>query len=388
MDKQWNELVQKIIDTGHMQKEEDANTYYKDGEKARTIYTIGETFEFDGTKAAIMSGKEVRIEKAIGELLWIYKEKSGNLDLLKNKYGIGFWDDWDIGNRTIGPAYGSVVYNKRRWVDVDTIDQEVISKEARAYIKLMEAYMVELKSLESYDSEKPQYVEINVVEEFYTLFDRMVSTLPEEDTSSIRVFPGQNKDEQGNYKMDSLILEYRPDKEVRFLVPLDQMDYLLNSLKTNPYSRRHIITLYDPSIVDYGGLPPCVWNNTWFVTPDNKLHLEVTSRSSDLALGNPFNTIQYHVFQHMVAQVLGYEVGKFRFHMGNPHIYDRHKEGCEAIIRRNKTNDTPQIVLNKEVTNFYDFEVEDVSITNYHPEPFVRFEIAVHNKPEDSECAR
>ncbi|NGP45289.1 thymidylate synthase [Bacillaceae bacterium SIJ1] len=156
---------------------------------------------------------------------------------------------------------------------------------------------------------------------------------------------------------------------------VDQVDYLLYSLKHNPASRRHLTTLWNPDDLDDMALTPCVYETQWHVK-DEKLHLEVRCRSNDMGLGNPFNIVQYNVLQRMIAQVTGYALGEFVYHIGDCHIYDRHIEPLQAQLER-ETYEAPELQMNPDVRDFYDFTPDDFQLVNYKRGPKVSLEIAV-----------
>lgn len=156
---------------------------------------------------------------------------------------------------------------------------------------------------------------------------------------------------------------------------VDQVDYLLHQLVHNPASRRHITMLWNPDELDEMSLTPCVYE-TQFYVKEGKLSLEVRARSNDMALGNPFNVFQYNVLQRMFAQVTGYELGEYIFNIGDSHIYDRHIEPLKEQIQR-ETYEAPQLWINPEVKNFYDFKIDDFQLINYkHGEP-IQMEVAI-----------
>jgi thymidylate synthase len=158
-------------------------------------------------------------------------------------------------------------------------------------------------------------------------------------------------------------------------VLLDQVDYLLYSLKTNRASRRHITTLWCVEDLDKMALTPCVYETQWVVQGD-KLHLVVGVRSNDMALGNPFNTFQYYVIQRMIAQVTGYEVGTLTFNLAIPHVYDRHVDELKLQLKQ-KTYDAPTLWINPDVTSFYDFKMEDFKLEGYEWDKKFEYEIAI-----------
>lgn len=160
-----------------------------------------------------------------------------------------------------------------------------------------------------------------------------------------------------------------------FHVVLDQVDYLIQELINNPSSRRHVVTLWNPDDLDEMALPPCVYESQWYVR-DNKLTLEVRSRSNDMGLGNVFNVFQYNVLQRMIAQVTGYELGEFIYNIGDCHYYDRHEESLLEQIER-PSYDPPKIWINPEIKNFYDFTIDDIKLINYQHGDFIRMEVAI-----------
>lgn len=156
---------------------------------------------------------------------------------------------------------------------------------------------------------------------------------------------------------------------------IDQVDYLLHQLKNNPSSRRHITTLWNPDDLDDMSLTPCVYMTHWHVT-GNKLHLEVFCRSNDIALGNPLNVFQYNVLQRMVAQVLGYELGEYIYHIGDCHYYERHENSLLEQVDR-ESYEAPKLWINPEIDNFYDFTIDDFKLIDYKHGDFINFEVAV-----------
>lgn len=157
-------------------------------------------------------------------------------------------------------------------------------------------------------------------------------------------------------------------------VLLNQVDYLLQSLKKDPYSRRHLTTLINIDDLDEMFLEPCVWKTKWEYI-DDKLHLIVGARSSDVAVGLPFNIFQYQVLQHVVCQVLDYQVGELIFNIDNAHIYDRHID----TIKEQMVGEpflTPELKINPNLKNFYDFQIEDIIVEGYQFDKEYDYEVA------------
>lgn len=182
-------------------------------------------------------------------------------------------------------------------------------------------------------------------------------------------------------------------------VLLDQVDFLIQTLLTNPGSRRLVTTLINIMDLDWMALEPCVWKTKWAYVA-GKLDLIVGVRSNDICVGNPFNVYQYQVLQHMICQVVGLEPGKIQFDIDDAHIYDRHipealnqiryekdmamimedlqKDEPKVEAEHNFTLDLrPQLWLNPAIKNFYEFDMKkDIKLENYVPGPKREFEVA------------
>jgi thymidylate synthase len=155
----------------------------------------------------------------------------------------------------------------------------------------------------------------------------------------------------------------------------NQVSNLIKELKNNPSSRRQIISLWNIDDLWNMSLYPCIWSNQWIVQ-DGKLHLVVQSRSSDVALGLPFNVFQYYVLQRMVAQVTGYKIGTLTFNINCPHVYERHIGNLINQMQR-EPYPAPKLMINPNVKNFDDFTIDDFVLEDYqHHEP-VHFEVAI-----------
>ena len=156
----------------------------------------------------------------------------------------------------------------------------------------------------------------------------------------------------------------------------DQVDRVLYDLKHNPYSRRIITNIYVHKDLHEMHLYPCAYSVTFNVS-DGKLNAILNQRSNDMAVANNWNVTQYAVLVHMLAQVSGLEVGELVHVIADAHLYDRHVEQVERMLK-GKTHPAPKFVINKNVTDFYKFTVDDFALEGYEYEPFnEKFEVAI-----------
>ena len=145
----------------------------------------------------------------------------------------------------------------------------------------------------------------------------------------------------------------------------DQLMKLIDSLKNNPFSRRHIISAWNPSQVDEMALPPCHTLMQFYVSSDKKyLSCQLYQRSADTFLGVPFNIASYALLTCMLAQVCGYEPKEFIHTIGDAHIYENHFDVVKTQIEREPLP-LPRLVLNKDIDNLFDFKIEDIKLEGY-----------------------
>ena len=145
----------------------------------------------------------------------------------------------------------------------------------------------------------------------------------------------------------------------------DQLMKLIDSLKNNPFSRRHIISAWNPSQVDEKALPPCHTLMQFYVSSDKKyLSCQLYQRSADTFLGVPFNIASYALLTCMLAQVCGYEPKEFIHTIGDAHIYKNHFDVVKTQIEREPLP-LPRLVLNKDIDNLFDFKIEDIKLEGY-----------------------
>ena len=255
-DRYYREVIDRLETEGVW--DEDPRPKWEDGEKAHSKFIIGvfETYDLFKGEYPITTLRNTAIKTGIKEIFWIYQKQSNKLSDAHD-LGIKWWDNWDIGDGTIGQRYGATV---RRY---------------------------------------------------------------------------------------------------------DLINNLLKNLKEDPFSRRHIMDLYQYSdLNETKGLFPCAYKTTWSVRKiDNDYYLDMAleQRSSDYIVANFINKIQYVALQMMVATHLGYKLGKFMHYVQNLHVYDRHMEALEEIKNRKSIDFQPKIIL-QDKKDFYDYTIDDFKV--------------------------
>lgn len=257
-DKYYLENIGKIMSEGSW--DEKPRPKYSDGVEAYSKFITGvfEQYDIGKDEFPITTLRNTAIKTGIKEILWIYQKQTSSL-LIAREMGINWWEEWNIGDDTIGRRYGSTI---------------------------------------------------------------------------------------GKYAL---------------------MDGLLGGLMKDPFSRRHIINMYQYSdLNETKGLYPCAYETLWSVrTINGEKYLDLTliQRSNDYLMAGYINKIQYVALQMMVAAHCNYKVGKFCHLVQNLHIYDRHFNGVIELINREPLNIQPLIRL-KENKNFYDYTIDDFEILN------------------------
>ncbi len=157
---------------------------------------------------------------------------------------------------------------------------------------------------------------------------------------------------------------------------INQIKQVENSLKKDPFGRRHIVCAWNPGELDKMALPPCHAMFQFYVSSDGELSCQLYQRSADLFLGVPFNIASYAMLTMMMAQVCGYKAGEFVHTFGDLHIYKNHLDQVRLQLSR-EPRPLPKLVLNPERKRLEDFVFEDFSIQGYDPYPAIKAPIAV-----------
>lgn len=314
-DEQYNSIIRQILNEGVMDNPEHIRTVYADGEKAPAKAIINAQMKFDNSKGAvILTTKRVPLKDPIKELFWIWQKMSNKVFDLQ-QMGCHVWDEWELVDGTIGKAYGYQLKNKKQTIVIDEL--------------FLQMYF----NGEFYD--KPTEADLAMG------YDALVEKICDNE----------------------------------YLIDLNQVDYLIYSLKKNPYSRRIKTTLWCVEDLSEMALQPCVYDTHWQLF-DGKLALTVNIRSSDQAIGLPYNIYQYSILHKMIAQVTGHEVGELCFNIDNAHIYSKHIEKIKEQIDR-ETHEPPEVWINPQVKSFYDFTIDDIKVFNYKHGEKINYEVAI-----------
>lgn len=273
----FKETVKNIMENGIM--DINPRPKYKDGTPAHTkfINHVVHTYDLEKGELPLITLRNIAIKNGIKEILWIYQDQSSDLSVLKEKYNIHWWDEWESKDMpgTIGTRYGATV---------------------KKY---------------------------------------------------------------------------------------DLMNKLLDGIKSDPYGRRHIISLWQENdFEETDGLKPCAFM-TIFNVRGEFLDMALIQRSSDFITAGNINQVQYVAFLMMVARHCGYKPGKFTHFIDNVQVYDRHFDAARELLNREAIECNPRLILNPEKKDFYDFTVDDFILEGYPREeineknPQLKLEIGI-----------
>lgn len=269
-DKYYKDNLKEILENGSW--DENPRPKYKDGKEANSkfITQVFETYDINKGEYPITTLRNTATLTGIKEVLWIYQKQNSSLESAR-EMGIKWWDEWNIGDNTIGERYGKTINN------------------------------------------------------------------------------------------------------------YDLMNKVLKSLKEDPFSRRHIINMYqETDLRSTDGLYPCAYETIWSVRKDkdDTLFIDMTliQRSNDYLVAGFINKIQYTALLMMVCSHLNYKPGKFSHLIQNLHIYDRHIEAAKEILDNDPIDKQPILSMNKK-DNFYDFDINDFKVSNIKDIPKLKSEL-------------
>ena len=257
------EILKGILKDGCL--DQNPRPKYSDGVPAHTLSYNHGMCSYDLTKgeSPLLTLRPIAVRSAIGELLWIYQDASNDLDVLKDKYGVTWWDKWAVpGTKNIGHVYGGTVG------------------------------------------------------------------------------------------------------------PHHLMEKLLYGMEKDPDGRRHIISLWQEADFEKPhGLKPCAFLTQFNIRHEKDgvdyLDMCLTQRSSDFATAGSINQTQYMVLLHLVARHLGLTPGRFTWFYNNIQIYDRHIDNVNIMLEREGIDCNPEIWLNPDKKDFYDFTMDDIKVIGY-----------------------
>lgn len=156
---------------------------------------------------------------------------------------------------------------------------------------------------------------------------------------------------------------------------IDQIEKLIDGIRNNPNSRRHIVSAWNVADVDDMALPPCHTIFQFYVA-EGKLSCQLYQRSADVFLGVPFNIASYALFTMMVAQVCDLEPGDFVHTFGDAHLYSNHLEQAHLQLSR-EPRELPTMKINPDVKDIFGFTIDDFELLNYEPHPHIKGAVAV-----------
>ena len=293
-DNDCKRIIKEILEHGSLDK--NPRPKYSDGTPAHTysINHVMQTFDISKGELPLLSLRPIAIKKAIGEILWIYQDQTSNLDILRDKYGVTWWDEWSLHH-----------------------DRLILAEDA-------------------YDEDgKPVKLSLK-----QPLFKK--ETI---DSRSIGCCYGET------------VRRHR------------LIDNLLENIKKDPDSRRHIISLWQEDDFRHEhGLKPCALFSQYVVRHEEDgdyLDGFMMLRSSDYLTAGAINQCQYIALLMMIAKHTGYKVGKFTNFIVNCQIYDRHIDNARTMLNRESVPANPKIILNPDKTDFYSFTIDDFKIIDY-----------------------
>lgn len=315
MEKEYIDLCKKILDEGSFREDRTGvGTYSIFGHQMR--FHLQEGFP-------LLTTKKVAFSLIKSELLWFLKGDTNIQYLLQHNNHI--WDEW---------AFERYV-NSSDYQGPDMTNFGIRSQEDDTFRSI---YRQELKKFTDKVLADDQ-------------FAKQYGSLGNVYGAQWRSWPG--KDGQA----------------------IDQIQNVIQSLKEKPYSRRHIVSAWNPAEVDEMALPPCHTLFQFYVE-DGRLSCQLYQRSADVFLGVPFNIASYALLTHLIAQAVGLEVGDFVHTLGDAHLYSNHLNQVKEQISRSMLT-PPKLRLNPNKLSIFDFETEDIKLLNYQSHGPIKAPIAV-----------
>jgi len=313
--KQYLELCEKILQNGVVRE---------DRTGTGTIGVFGAQMRFDLSKGfPLMTTKKVPFRLIVSELLWFMRGDTNIKFLLQHNNNI--WNEWAF----------------KKWVESEEYNGPDMTNFG-------------LRALED-EHFKKQY------DEQMELFKKRIL---EEDGFA------QKFGDLGNVYGKQWRAWETSNGET-----IDQLKDVIRQIKTNPSSRRLIVTAWNPEDVPNAALPPCHTLFQFYVA-NNKLSCQLYQRSGDMFLGIPFNIASYALLTHFIAHECNLEVGEFVHTIGDAHIYLNHLDQVKTQLTR-EPRSLPTLRLNESVASAFDFNMEDIVLEDYNPHPTIKAPVAV-----------
>ncbi|PID23148.1 thymidylate synthase [Sporosarcina sp. P3] len=312
--KQYLDLCQHILETG---------TKKGDRTGTGTYSVFGYQMRFDLAQGfPLLTTKKTAFRLIVSELLWFIKGDTNIRTLIQERNGI--WDEWAFERYVNSAAYTGP--------DMTDFGRRVLKDEEFATV-----YKAELASFKE-------------------------KILADEE------FAKQHGDLGPVYGK-----QWRAWDSANGVI--DQLAQVIDSIKHNPDSRRHIVTAWNPAEVDDMALPPCHLLFQFYVA-DGKLSCQLYQRSADVFLGVPFNIASYALIIHLIAHECGLEVGEFVHTLGDAHLYQNHIDQVHEQLSR-EPKELPTLHVNYDGRSIFELTTEDISIEGYDPHPRIKAPIAV-----------
>lgn len=314
MTTQYQELIRKVLDEG-IDKED------RTGVGTKSIF--GYQMRFDLSKGfPLLTSKRVPFSLIKSELLWFLKGDTNIRYLLEHNNHI--WDEWAFKNYVESSDY--------KGPDMADFGHRVLSDET-----------------------------------FKETYDKEMATFQE------KILTDDRFSQKYGHLGDVYGKQWRA-WELRRGDVLDQIDLVIKQIKSNPDSRRHIVTAWNPEDVPSMALPPCHTLFQFYVA-DGKLSCQLYQRSADIFLGVPFNIASYALLTHLIARETNLEVGDFVHSFGDAHLYSNHLDQAQMILDR-EPRELPQLVIEGDAA-FDQIDIKDIKVENYNPHPAIKAPIAV-----------
>lgn len=315
MEREYLDLAQRILDEGSIRKD-------RTGTGTKSVF--GHQIRFDLQKGfPLLTTKRVWFKLVRGELLWFLKGDTNIKYLLENN--IHIWDEWAFERYITSEDYNGP----------DMTNFGIRIQEDEEFNKV-------------YQLEKEKFNNTILNDE---TFAKEHGTLGNVYGAQWRSWPTT----KGG--------------------TIDQIKNVIQSIKENPDSRRHIVSAWNPEEVPDMALPPCHTLFQFYVQ-DGKLSCQLYQRSADVFLGVPFNIASYALLTHLIAHETGLEVGEFVHTFGDAHLYLNHIDQINEQLSR-EIRPFPKLVLNTDKKSIFDFEIDDIKVEDYHPHKSIKAPIAV-----------